>query len=176
VATVTVGALLLAGCGGDDEADQGAPTTRATSTTEQEASTTTSSEDAISVCQMVNPETISNIVGEQVTPQPTATGGCDYEAEIPDGRSLSISVVGPSGGEGARSAAEQRLGGTAQDLEVGSADAAWIVFGTAQGAPAAEAAAEAKGSLVTVTMGRIDEASDRDVASRVLSHVIDALS
>jgi len=174
VALVTAGGSVLAACGGDDGGDRSSATTTAAPSTSGRGGAPTTSEGTISVCQLVNPETVSNIVGEQLTPQPTPTGGCAYDGETPTSRSMLITVVASGGDAGAKGGAEQRLGGKAEALDVPDADA-WIVFGDEQGAPGAEVGAEAKDSLITITMSTTDQATDRRVATELLTHVIDAL-
>ncbi len=172
------GVLLVAGCGddgADDDADGAAATTVAPSTTSADSVTSTTGEGPVPVCELVNPETLSDIVGEQLTPQPEATGGCGYSSESTSGRDLRISVLDATGDEGARTTAEQRLGAEAEDLTVGGAEA-WLVGGDDPTSPEVEAGATAKDAFVSLTMSATgDPTADRDVASRVLSHVVDAL-
>ncbi len=178
VVSVAAGALLIAGCGddgSDGEAGDTTEPTEATTTTSKDSVTSTTEEGPVPVCELVNPETLSNIVGEQLTPQPEATGGCGYSSESASGRNLRISVLESGGDEGARTTAEQRLGAEAEDLTVEGAEA-WLVSGDDPTSPEVEAGATAKDAFISLTMSASgDPAADRDLAAQVITHVVDAL-
>jgi hypothetical protein len=168
----------LAGCGDDPDTADGA---RSTSTVAPSPDSTVPvteappSTEVVPVCQLLNPETVGAVLGEQVTPEPDAAGGCSYQGPTATSRRPFIAVVAADGDSSAtREAAEQRLGGTASMLQLADGTG-WMVAGSKGGTPGVEAEATAKGSTISLTMGSTDPAADRLVVRELLDHVIDAL-